>query len=595
MKTKNNKTNSHLITYSSQLATFMFQLSVIVCLCFAFSSCRIFKHQEKSFTEISKQQQEEFNSNFFNATKERLLGNNENAVKFYNQCLKIDNNNAEVLYELASLFFKNRQFKEALFYSKKSVENDDKNIWYKLLLSDVYSKTGKYQDAADLYEKITDTQPNNINFYFDWINNLTFAGKYNDAIKVCDKVQDKFGMMEELSFQKEKLYIQMKKLDMAMKEIEALIQKYPKETKYYGMLAELYLMDNKKTEAFELYKKILEIEPDNGMIHVSLANYYQSTGEKEKAFEEIKLAFTNTNLNIDDKVKILLDYYTFSEKDTSFKNQAFKLLRILVEVHPDEAKAHSIYGDFLYRDKKTEESKKEFLKVVSLDSSKYVVWEQLIIIDNELKDYTSLEKTCMTTIELFPNQPVPYIYCGMARVLLKKYDTAIEILKKGKVYAGTNKPLLAEFLSMLGEAYNEIKDYASSDESYEKCIEIDSKNATALNNYSYFLVLRNKDLEKAEEMAKKANNLSPDNSAYEDTYGWVLYKRQNYSEAKKWIEKAMNHDGNNDSVILEHYGDILYKLGEIEKSLEYWNKAKSKGKGSDLLDKKIQEKKLIEE
>jgi tetratricopeptide (TPR) repeat protein len=564
-------------------------------LCFTISSCKIFKHTEKPLSEISQQQQQEFNSNFFNATKERLLGNNENAVKYYNQCLRIDNNNAEVLYECANLFFKNHQLKEALLYSKKSVENDDKNIWYKLLLSDIYTKTGKYQDAADLCEKITAMQPNNLNYYFDWINNLTFAGKYNDAIKVCNKVQDKFGILEELSFQKEKLYLQMKKLDMAMKEIETLIQKYPKEIKYYGILAELYLMDNKKTEAFELYKKMLEIEPDNGMVHISIANYYQNIGEKEKAFEEIKLAFANGNLNIDAKVKILLDYYAFSEKDTSLKNQAFQLLKILVEVHPENAKAHSIYGDFLYRDKKTEESKKEFLKVVSLDSSKYVVWEQLIIIDNELKDYTSLEKTCLTIIELFPNQPVPYIYCGMARMFMKKYDVAIEILKKGKDYAGANKQMLSEFFSMLGEAYNETKDYYASDKSYEKCLEVDPKNAGALNNYSYFLVLRNKNLEKAEEMAKKANTLSPDNSAYEDTYGWVLYKKQNYNEAKKWLEKAMNHDGGNDPVMLEHYGDILYKLGEAEKSLEYWNKAKSKGKGSDLLDKKIQEKKLIEE
>jgi predicted negative regulator of RcsB-dependent stress response len=45
---------------------------------------------------------------------------------------------------------------------------------------------------------------------------------------------------------------------------------------------------------------------------------------------------------------------------------------------------------------------------------------------------------------------------------------------------------------------------------------------------------------------------------------------------------------------MEHYGDILYKLGDAVQALEYWEKAKAKGPGSAILDKKIAEKKLFE-
>ena len=65
-------------------------------------------------------------------------------------------------------------------------------------------------------------------------------------------------------------------------------------------------------------------------------------------------------------------------------------------------------------------------------------------------------------------------------------------------------------------------------------------------------------------------------------------------EAKKWIEKALEDRENVSSEVLEHYGDVLYKLGEPEKALEYWNKAKTKGEGSEFLTRKINEKKLIE-
>jgi len=313
-----------------------------------------------------------------------------------------------------------------------------------------------------------------------------------------------------------------------------------------------------------------------------------------KAFNEIKLAFANQNFAIDEKIKMLLSFYTLSENDTVLKKKGYELLKILTEANPDDAKTYSVYADFLYRDKKLKEAKEQYLKVIALDSSKYIVWEQLLNIDGELENYESLEKISTTTIELFPNQPLPYLYKGISKTTLKKYDEAIDALKKGKEYAINNKLLLAEFYSRLGSVYNDTKDFTASEIAFDKCIELDSKNASALNNFCYYLSLRNDKLDKAAELAKKANNLSPNTPAYEDTYGWVLYKQKDYAEAKKWLEKAIEKS-NNDPVIFEHYGDILYKLGETEKAYKYWLKAKEKGQGSEFLERKIKEKKLIEE
>lgn len=47
-------------------------------------------------------------------------------------------------------------------------------------------------------------------------------------------------------------------------------------------------------------------------------------------------------------------------------------------------------------------------------------------------------------------------------------------------------------------------------------------------------------------------------------------------------------------MIIEHYGDVLWQLGYTEEAYGHWIKAKEKGTGSDLLDQKIKEKKLIE-
>jgi Tfp pilus assembly protein PilF len=115
-----------------------------------------------------------------------------------------------------------------------------------------------------------------------------------------------------------------------------------------------------------------------------------------------------------------------------------------------------------------------------------------------------------------------------------------------------------------------------------------------LNNYAYYLSERNEQLEKADEMSKRSNALSPNQSTYEDTYAWILYKKGNFRDAKVWIEKAINNGAGTNGTILEHYGDIIYKLGEIDKAVEYWEKAKATGDHSELLVKKLTDRKLYE-
>ncbi len=386
----------------------------------------------------------------------------------------------------------------------------------------------------------------------------------------------------------------MNRLDKALNEIQKLIDKYPNEIKYYNILADIYYANKYPDKAFEIYKKILSINPDDPGIHMSFAKYYRAKGDNEKSFSEMQIAFSNPKLDIDTKITIMLSYYRVTESYPGLNDQAYKLLDILIKAHPNEPKAYAIYGDFYTRDKKFKEARDQYYKVIALDSSKYTVWEQLLYIESELKDYKQLEKESEKAVELFPMQPVPYIMNGDANTRLKNYNKAINYLKKGASITENNDELLIQFYSYLGDSYNEIKNYAASDSAYEKALIIKPDNEYVLNNYAYYLCLRGENFIKAEEMAKKAVEIVPDSPSYLDTFGWVLYKTGKLDKAKEMIEKAIEKGGSDNDIILEHYGDILYKSGYLEKAIEFWKKAKENGKGTELLDKKISEGKLYE-
>lgn len=556
------------------------------------TSCGIFRHDKKII--LNESQKLGNTSEFINGCKEKILGNYDKAITHFLSCIKTDPDNAAALYELAGIYYVQKKNNEAIPFIKKAAKIKPENVWYRQLYAELLVTEKKYKDATAIYEMLAKTHPENIEYYFDWAMGYLYSAKYTEAIGVYDIIEQKIGVSEDISLQKEKIYLRQNKFSKAVEEIQKLIKAYPSETNYYNYLADLYMSDHKTEEAYNVYQKIIEIDPNNANVHLSLAEYYRIKGEKEKSYEEIKLAFSNVNLDIDSKVKILLSYYTFTENSNDLKEQAYTLIDLLIKTHPAEAKAYSIYGDFLSRDKRLTEAKDQYLKVLLLDSSRYAIWEQLLLIESELNNNTALENESKRAIELFPEQAGLYLFNGVANYVLKKYDEAILSLNKGISLVVYNDNLLKQFYTYLGDAYYAGQDIKEAFSSYHKVLEIDPQNTHVLNNYSYYLSLRGEDLDKAEKMAKKAVDLNPDIFAYLDTYAWVLYKQGKYGEAETWINKAIELGGGGDPDILEHLGDIMFKLGQIEKAVDNWKKAKEKGKGSDLLNKKINDRKLYE-
>jgi len=530
---------------------------------------------------------------FFDANKEKMLGNYDLAEVNFLQALKLDPNSGAAMYELAGIYGFQNNKNQALYYSKKAAAQDPKNVWYQLLYAQCLRENKQLNEVVDVFEKLVKNNPERIDFYYELANSYLYINKLNDAIKVYNRIEERIGVTEETSMQKLKIYKTLNNFDKSVEEAQKLIRAFPKEAKYYGMLGEIYQDKGMSEKALDAYNDLLKIDPQNAYVHLSLADYYRSQKQNEKAFEEIKIAFRSKELDIDTKVKILLSYYSITENYPELKPDADELCKIIVDVHSNDAKAFSIYGDFLYRDKKLEEARTQYRKAIELDKEKYAIWNQLLAIDSELNDVASLEKESKEAIDLFPNQPLPYYYNAAANVQLKKYEAAASALKEGKEFVYDNPPLLTQFYSTIGDVQNQLKNHAASDSAYDMALQLDPNNVYVMNNYAYYLSLRNERLEKAEALSKKSNEFVPNNSSYQDTYGWILYQMHKYEDAKIWIGRAIDNGGTKNGTLLEHYGDVLYKLGEKEEALQYWMEAKKAGGTTNLIDKKIVDKKTI--
>ncbi len=543
---------------------------------------------------ISYGEKRKLDVNFSEGIIQKLNGNYPEAIDKFQKCLDVYPNHAASLYEIGYIYSGGGKSQEAIQYALKAVSLDDKNEWYRMLLSKCYMETKKFEDASASFAKLVKLKPQNLDYYFLWSSALLQAGKIKEALEVYGKIEGMIGVSEDISFQKQRIYLSINQFDKAVVEAQKLIDSNPKEIRFRNMMAELYFQNNKPDNAIAICNDVFKIDTKDPHSHLLLAEYYEKIANDKKAFYHVKIAFENPNMNIDEKVKILIGYFNIPDKFSAEKEESDTLISILLKVHPNDPKTYSLQGDFLNRDLKNAEARDAFRKAIKLDNSRYPIWQQVMVLDEMLADFESMEKESKEAIELFPSEPYSYIFNASANYQLKRYEQAIKTVDAGKDYVAGDKKLLAQFYSIQGDCYNAMKQYESSDVKFEKSLNLDPDNANLMNNWSYYLSLRNEKLDKAEKMGMRANQLVKDNASYEDTYAWVLYKQKNFEEAKKWLEKAMQHGAEKNGVILEHYGDVLYNLKQTDKAFEFWQKAKATGKHSDLLDKKILENKLYE-
>lgn len=545
------------------------------------------KKKNKGGKEKNEKEQFELMTKFVDASKEKMLGNFEEAEALYNECIKIDSKNAASYYELANLKLMQKSNDEALVLANKALDIDPTNEWYTLFLADLHNVRYEYNLSEELFDRLIEAHPGKVEYIYELGSVQLFQNKLKEAVKTYNKIELALGVTEEISIQKQKLYLEMNDLDGAIKEVQGLIDNYPREVRYLGILAEMYNVNGMSQEALRVYEKMSEKDPNDPRVQLSMAEHYKSLGKYDESYEYLKDAFSNSKLGIDPKIKVLLSYFEISETELKLKTQAYELLDILTDQHSEDPKAHAMKADFLYRDRRLEEAQKSFIKTVELDSSRFMVWSQLTQVDYELGDNEALLRDSETASELFPNQSIFYLFRGLAFNEAKRTDEAVEVLEAGKAFANRQPEVKVQMLSILGNVYNDTKEFEKSDKAFDNALELSPNDVLILNNYAYYLSVRNENLEDAASMSKKSNMLDPGNPSYEDTYAWILYRQEKFEDGLEWINKALDHGGVKSGVIVEHLGDILIALGRTEEALEAWETAKVLGDVTESIDDKI--------
>ncbi len=525
------------------------------------------KEEEKSNDDF------QYKSYYFTAIKQKSLENFEESIKYFEKCIRLDKEQASPYYEIAKIYLLNKELQESYNYSKQAYQTDKSNKWYAQFYADILFKTKNYYESARIYKSLIKQHKEKEDYYLDLAKVYLYDKNLRLSIKTYNDLEKLKGVNHYTSTQKHKLYLELKDFNKAASELENLLIEFPYDTEIYEILSDCYILSGDFDKALETLIKLSELKPNSPSIHLSLSDFYLQKGNYEKYREELLLAFSSEKLDLQLKIKKIVPLLTpvYENKLENF-DFVFELSKIIVEIHPFDAMSNYIYADLLRIDQKTELSVSYYKKVVEINKNEIGAWEEMLFLELRLNRLDSLNTDSEQAIEIFPTNPIFYYLNGLSFYYKKNYEKTIEPIKTGVNFVVSNPNLSSEMYSILGNSYNELKDFENSDISYERALEYIPDNVQVLNNYAYYLSLREENLERAEEMSKKTIEMFPEEANYLDTYAWILYKMKKYEQAKSWMQKAI--DISESETFYSHMAEILIELGEKEESEFYLEKSK---------------------
>ena len=530
---------------------------------------------EPGQVSLSFEQRRKFDYFFLEAVRMKEKGEYDAAYELYKHCLDINPASGAALYEISQFYMYLGQEAKGEEMLKQAIRSDESNFWYKQTLASYYEQKRNMPKAISVYENMAEQFPSRLEPLMSLVDLYNRTKSYQNVITVLNRLEELDGKSEQISMEKFRMYLLMGKQDSAFIEIENLSKEYPYDLRYQNILGDVYLNNGKYPEALATYQHILKEEPHYAPAVLSMASYYQKTGQDSLYQLQLDTILMNDNVLSDTKMELMRQNILQSEQTTKDSTQIVALFKRILARPQQNADLAMLCAQYMITKNMKEESVPVLEQVLSLDPENKPAYLQLLSYAIQDNDLDKVIQIATSALEYHPDALEFYYYCGIAHYQKEETDKALEVFTRGvrQINEKSDKQIASDFYAILGDIYHQKGRPEESYAAYDSSLVYNPDNIGTLNNYAYFLSIDKKQLDKAEEMSYRTVKAEPENKTYLDTYAWILFEKGRYTEARIYIEQALRNGGDKSRVIVEHCGDIYYMLGEKDKALAYWEKA----------------------
>lgn len=489
------------------------------------------------------------------------------------QCSQINPQSDAVYFQMAQILMGAGDIKNGKKYALKAFALNPHNFWYTMMLVGTYYSEHNLDSAIMYYEKSVTGFPDKEELALNLGNLYSENKNYDKALGVFEGLDKKYGINDKSTVSAVKVLVTEGKYNEAEVKLKALMEKFPGEIQYEGLMAEIYSNKGENEKAVETYKKLLEKDANNGETQLSLANFLF----KNKSYDELSAVLDkiiiNENIERDNKLAIFSELLQ-NEEYIKKKGNELQLTSMVMEaLYKNDDMVLLLRPEIMYTRKMPEAAAQRLQEIIFERPDNYYAWEKLLFIYLELKDYKNLQEKAEMCSTKFNRSFTAKLLFATAATENKNFTVALEELRKAEILAGEDKEMMLQVLSLRSDIYYRMNDYSKAFSTFDEALKYNNNDLTVLNNYAYYLAEQNMRLKEAEEMAKKVVQTEKSNATFLDTYAWVLYKRGKNSEALKIMETIMDTSAVSDAEYYEHLGYMLKKKKDYSEAIKNWYQA----------------------
>jgi tetratricopeptide (TPR) repeat protein len=346
---------------------------------------------------------------------------------------------------------------------------------------------------------------------------------------------------------------------------------------FYRFVGEQRLLPKEVAEAraLELLDRAAEPSLEEPQVLASLTKGYSVLRQVPRAialYERLLREHGSAGLTARQALRHELFQLYLQQRD--LPNASRHLEGFLAE-QPDHPHVHLLLGALCLEEKRYPDAARHLEQALALDPSIEPAYYDLAGLQLSLGRPDLAADTIARARGRFRAGFLIEFYTGLSLAAQEKYLEALEHYAAAELHArvADGNRLTELFYFQLGAAHERIGQYAEAEAALRRCLELDPRNAEALNYLGYMWAERGINLAEARSLIDRALELEPDNPAFLDSLAWVLYQQGDAAAALAPQRRAIALMPEPDAVLFDHLGDIYHALGQLEAAREAWQKS----------------------
>jgi len=586
----------------------------------------LFKEAEESFKEADSCSGEKTQTEYNLGSLYHYIGRLEGAKKIFEHCIEANPGFVDAYFGLALVFEDLKDYGSAIKVYEEIIEKGSslEEAWFNLGV--MYTYVNDRKKALECYSKAVEIDPSNTMAWSNMGACYAHLKDFENSTRCFGESLRRDYTIPTAWYNLGTSYCALGSYEKGIMCLEEAVRLNPLHQDAWTNLASAYLDSKDTTKAIEIYKRSLEIDPENGLalkgMLIACIKLIQEQGVKRaETMIGVKISEIQTAYYLFNDIGVELarqrrfeDAICFFKTSTSLKQDFadgwFNLGFTYADLKDNENVIHSYnryleidrgnkhawnnLGNAYLRTKKTEDALRCYDEALKIDP---VFADALANKANclaSLERYSDAIQLCRRATELAPDNPSGWLVYGEVMFLTGQYEEAIKYLSEarkidpnafsanaflGLAFLRTNRfeksiellePInrYGEFSGIIGSAYAMMNNYEEAIRYFESTdlekTGLKKELVGDLNTYAGLSYLAQGEYGKAIRYLSCAREIKRNNAEILGALGLAFLKMCEFENAAHALGDALEIDPSNES-ILNNLSYAYWKMEAYDK------------------------------